>query len=182
MLRKIITFCLALVVNTAISAELPVKEVDTLEVQRQRYLTIYSGELAAGVHCLQFHYIGQIVVENKSCPVFLCTWVVEGKMAPSGSREIVVFNYMPNTLRIKVSDDGSKPPLYCEGSSIILAGRTGLMPRSSGGKKHNGNIIRFKSGDYDFFDEKIYGSSGGIDDSIPTAQEREIEIQHWDDK
>jgi hypothetical protein len=157
---------------------------DDIETLRDSFLSSYSQKLGDGVKCVLFAYIGSISKNNSSYYVFNTKVVTLGNLSPRGSNSIAIFNKDREIVQEINRTNFDNDPMYCRDGITFLFGRTSQIPRITGGIKHNGNAIKFSDDmkQYDFYDIKEYGSSGGIDDEVPTNEQRENEIKHANDK
>ncbi len=130
-----------------------------------------------------FAYIGFVeTVEGKIYVVNRRT-VIPGMQAPRGNGEIMFYNSKFNFLGC-YSHHHWPQPLWCENGYLFFFGRSSEAPQMSSGTTNNGNAIDLRNGwaNRKVVDIYEYGSSGGINDKIPTMIERESELKNWDSK
>ena len=75
-------------------------------------------------------------------------------------------------------------PLWCENGYLFFFGRSKEAHLLSAGTTNNGNAIDLRKGwaNRKVVDIYEYGSSGGINDKIPSMIDREVELKNWDSK
>jgi hypothetical protein len=156
-----------------------------LEQSREAVLSNYKNSLQPGITVVSFAYIGSIAIEGKFYPVFYARNVIDGMLAPRGDQQIIIADQ--DGVAVTIIDCYMRQipiPLFCKDDTIFLFGRTKEIPQQSGGELHNGNAIRFihNPTSYDFVDVYEYGSSGGIEDKVPSDGQRKYEIDTWDSK
>ncbi len=158
---------------------------DDIETLRNSFFSSYEKKLGEGVKCILFAYIGSIYKNKLPYYVFNSKYVSLGQLSPHGSSSIIIFNKEREIVQdINCQLFMNNFPMYCRDETIFLFGRTTQIQRQTVGLKHNGNAIKFSDDmkQYDFYDIKEYGSSGGIEAEVPTNEQRENEIKHADDK
>jgi hypothetical protein len=175
-----LVFCCLFMIQIASAEDQP-----GIETVRSAYQQTYAKNLMNGVICVEFSYVGAMSVEGRWITVFFAKDVIAGMLAPRGTQYILLYDAAGTLVQQIRSEEGViNRPLFCKGDAIFLFGRSSNVPFSSHGHRHNGNAIRLSKdlSDYDLYDIFCYGSSGGLEDKIPTEAQRAQELADWDRK
>jgi hypothetical protein len=145
----------------------------------------YRSTLGDQVGLLRFAIIGTLRIADRDYIAVETMSVVEGMVSPRGRSEIVVCDVGGRPLlSLPIGPMAYREPLFCQGSKLVLHGRTTGIPALTQGRLTNGNVVDFALGlgDHRMVDEVVYGSSGGVADGIPGEAERAAERRDWDAK
>jgi len=134
----------------------------------------------------RFHYVGNVNTAEGAIHVVLYSHVITGMPCPRGYGAIIFFDKQHNYLG-EINPflmGGNVGPLWCDDGKLYLFGRTKFMHIQSAGTRNNGNALDLSKGwkNRKLLDIYEYGSSGGINDKVPTKEERRNELKTWDDK
>ncbi len=151
-----------------------------LQAAREQDPKFPDGEHAI---VIQFAYIGHVETVDGPIHIVDMSGVLTGMMAPRGLGGIMFFSASHDYLGT-LSNRNWPVPLWCADGRLYFQGRSGQLPSISGGRIYNGNALDLSNG-WDkrrMIDVVAYGSSGGVEDQVPTEEEREAELRAWDDK
>jgi hypothetical protein len=135
---------------------------------------------------IRFHYVGRVNSCEGDIHVVYYSHVLTGMPAPRGYSAILFFDGACNYLGFLDSraTGSDARPLWCENGKLFLSGRTENMPQFTAGRLNNGNAIWLADGwdKMKLLDVYEYGSSGGINDAVPSEKDRADELRNLDSK
>ena len=161
----------------AVGAPVSVREA-LLESARLSYRRFPDGK---DTKLTRFAYIGSVDTVEGLIHVVDFSGVLTGMLAPRGYSAILFFDKNHKFLGFERLD---AKPLWCRNGMVFLAGRTTQQAQRSGGERNNGNAIDLSKGweNRALVDVYEYGSSGEIEQAVPTEEERAAERRDWDSK
>jgi hypothetical protein len=130
-----------------------------------------------GLQQTQLAHIGHIETTDGRFEVCFQRLVVTGMLAPRGQSRLLIFSKNGYLVRSFDFPSFQNPPLWCDSGRVYLFGNThipglaidpAIADRFTSEEVLTGNVIDFSRGiDHAILTrEKMYGSSGGIEDNL----------------